>query len=191
MASANGQVTFYTATQLGNCMFTSKIPGVIDVAANLEDYDEARACGTFLELTGPKGKVVARVADSCPTCDGRGHFDVEGEVNFVTHFGPAMRGRIPVSYRSIPFEAGPLQVRVKEGSSQYWAAVLVQGHRLPVTRVEMELEGGWGDLQRQTYNYWVSPKAPGRGLRSVRVTLVGGETSTLEVNPERPGEVFQ
>lgn len=190
LTSGQGLVTFYTQTRQGSCMFTNKESGIIDVAANLQDFDRAAMCGAILKLSGPKGVVLARIADSCPTCEGPGHFDVAGRSVFAQKFGPAVNGRYPIGYQLVRKKVGKLQLRVKEGSSPHWTALLVQQHSLPVAKVELRIRSHWVRLIRQPYNYWISPQAPGSGTRRVRVTLTNGEALVMRIDPTEAGKVF-
>ncbi|MEE3919923.1 hypothetical protein V2I01_21435 [Micromonospora sp. BRA006-A] len=74
-------------------------------------------------------------------------------------------GVVKVSYRAVvnPRLSGPLTFRMKEGSSQWWFAVLVGDHGNPLRSVEVRQNGSWRAAQRQDYNYWLIASGAGPG----------------------------
>ena len=117
----------------GNCMFPPPADGLY-VALSPPEYDNAAPCGSYLEVTGPDGSVRVEVADQCPPC-ASGHIDLS-ETAFA-RIAPLAAGLVSVSYETIadPPLPGPMAQRVKEGSSQYWLALLVMNAGNPVTAV--------------------------------------------------------
>jgi len=70
-----GVATFYAATGEGACSYEAS-PQDLDVAAmNAAQYEGSAACGTCLQVTGPRGSVRVRVVDKCPGC-ASGHLDL-------------------------------------------------------------------------------------------------------------------
>ncbi|MBX7116177.1 MAG: RlpA-like double-psi beta-barrel domain-containing protein [Myxococcaceae bacterium] len=66
----DGVITFYDGDGRGACGYE---PGdSLFAAINAEQWAASAACGTCLEITGPKGKTVVRTVDLCPECK-RGH----------------------------------------------------------------------------------------------------------------------
>ena len=66
---------------------------------------------------------------------------------------------------------GPLALRVKEGSSQYWLALLVMNTGNPLAAVQVRTpSGGWTDLARASFNYWIARSGAGPGPFTVRLT---------------------
>lgn len=172
-----------------------KLPGIVEVAMNLDLNGGAEACGTFIRIRGPRGSVMARVMDHCPTCTHRNQIDFKGAGDFgkigtvITHC-PNPGGREEVTFEQVQHNVGPMRIRVKEGSSQYWSQILVYDHPSPVKKVSMKLSTGWVALQRQYYNYWQVPGRPGAGARDVRVELSNGTAKVFRVDPTRSGQVF-
>ena len=68
---------FFLEGTLGNCSFPGPPADDLYVALGANQYSKAAACGTYLEVTGPKGKVRVKVVDSCPECPA-GHLDLSG-----------------------------------------------------------------------------------------------------------------
>ena len=72
--------------------------------------------------------------------------------------------------------SGPLSFRFKEGSSQWWTALQVLDHRLPVRALEARRDDGrWVTLARKDYNYFVSDAGLGPGPYMLRVTASDGQ----------------
>ena len=84
---------------------------------------------------------------------------------------PLSAGLVPVSYQTVadPPLPGPVSLRVKEGSSQYWLALLAANTGNPLASVQVEdAAGKRHDLTRADYNYWIAasgagPVSSGRG----------------------------
>ena len=172
----------------GNCMFPPPADGLY-VALSPPEYDNAAPCGSYLEVTGPDGSVRVEVADQCPPC-ASGHIDLS-ETAFA-RIAPLAAGLVSVSYETIadPPLPGPMALRVKEGSSQYWLALLVMNAGNPVTAVAVRgPSGGWQDLARASFNYWIAASGAGPGPFSVRVTDSLGHQVTAHGIAIEPGVV--
>jgi expansin (peptidoglycan-binding protein) len=116
-----------------------------------------------------------RIVDSCPTCTTPGHLDLSREA-FAKIANP-IDGRVNVRWRLVTCDVqGPLRYRFKEGSSQYWAAIQVFNHRIPVTKLEYWKNNAWVAVKRESFNYFVEPDGMGAGQIKVRVTAVDGQT---------------
>ena len=70
-----GEGTYYNADGTGNCSFDPSPEDLMVAAMNHADYDNAALCGAFIEVIGPKGRVVVRIVDRCPEC-ARGDVDM-------------------------------------------------------------------------------------------------------------------
>ncbi|MEX5634411.1 expansin EXLX1 family cellulose-binding protein [Parafrankia sp. FMc2] len=179
-----GPATHYGATGGGNCMFDPlSDPAMPVVAMNETDYETARACGAYIEVTGPGGSTVVRVTDRCPECP-PGHVDLS-EPAFARIAG-GVPGRVDVTWRLVsPASIGAVQYRVKEGSSAYWLALQVRQHRNPIASLEVQVNGVWKPLQREMWNYFVAPQGLGAGPFTVRITDIHGErlVHTVALSP--------
>lgn len=179
-----GPATHYGATGGGNCMFDPlSDPAMPVVAMNETDYETARACGAYIEVTGPGGSTVVRVTDRCPECP-PGHVDLS-EPAFARIAG-GVPGRVDVTWRLVsPANIGAVQYRVKEGSSAYWLALQVRQHRNPIASLEVQVSGTWRPLQREMWNYFVAPQGLGAGPFTVRITDIHGEqlVHTVALSP--------
>ena len=177
----SGPATFYGANGGGNCSFDpSTDPAMPFVAMNELDYETARMCGAYIEVTGPRGTVVVKVTDRCPNC-GPGHVDMSEQA--FTRIADRVAGIVNVTWRLVsPADIGPVQYRIKEGSSQYWIAIQPRNHRNPVASLEVQVGGSWRALPREMYNYFVAPQGLGPGPFTVRLTDFYGEQLVHTVN---------
>ncbi|WP_345703640.1 expansin EXLX1 family cellulose-binding protein [Clavibacter michiganensis] len=75
------------------------------VALSSPEYSGAAACGTFLDVTGPKGTVRVQVVDQCHECE-IGHLDLSEEA--FRAIGDFDAGIIPISYVTVQDPAVPL-----------------------------------------------------------------------------------
>jgi expansin (peptidoglycan-binding protein) len=153
----SGIATYYSATGEGACMLDAS-PGDMNVTAiNAVEWGGSAWCGTCIDVTGPSGSVRVRVVDLCPECEA-GHLDLSRE-----------------AFAQI---AGPVAYRYKDGANQWWTAVQVLNHRLPIESMEYSKDGGstWQSMQRTDYNYFLTESGFGEGSTRVRITAIDGQT---------------
>ena len=167
-----GLATYYDATGAGNCSFDAT-PDDLDVAAmNEEQYDGAALCGGCALVKGVRGELLVRIVDRCPDCE-RGHIDL-GREAFAKVADPEA-GRVLVTWQLAPCAVqGNVSYRYMEGSSQYWTAIQVRNHRLPIAKLEIEKGGTFVDVPRELYNYFVDGAGAGEGPLKVRITAIDG-----------------
>lgn len=172
----NGIATFYDADGSGNCSF-DKTPGDLDVTAlALPEYAASAACGSCLLVKGPKGEVTVRVVDSCPGCEGnKVNLDLSAEA--FAKIAEPKDGRVSISYQLVSCStSGNVAYHFKDGSSQYWTAIQIRNHRLPIAKVEYKKSDAWVAMNREDYNYFVESKGVGKGGVTLRVTAGDGQT---------------
>jgi len=176
-AATSGKATFYAATGAGNCSF-DPVSNPMVVALGPSEYKAGAACGGYLDVTGPKGGVRVKVVDQCPECP-PGHIDLSREA--FAKIGNTGDGVIPVTYRTVanPGVPGPLTVRVKEGSSQYWLALRFDNHGNALTAAEIKVGNGFQRLEHTDYNYWLDQSGAGGGPFTVRLTDTAGHQTTV------------
>jgi expansin len=169
-----GDGTYYlSADGDGACMFGPS-PEDLDVAAmNAPQWAGSGVCGACAVVSGPRGTVHVRIVDLCPECQA-GDLDLSPQA--FDQIAERAAGRVPISWQ---LEAcgvvGNVRYHLKDGSSQWWTAVQVRNHRLPVRSLAWWSGGAWVDLQRQGYNYFVAPGGTGPGAFHVRVTAWDGQ----------------
>ncbi len=169
----SGVATYYDATGAGACSF-DPTPNDLDVAAiDMPEWNGSAPCGECAAVTGPNGSVTVRIVDLCPGCE-QGHLDLSMEA--FAKIADVAAGRVPITWQVVPCAvSGNVEYRYTEGSSQYWTAIQVRNHRLPIASLEVQLGGAWQPVARSDYNYFVD--AAGVGTTSgfdVRVTAVDG-----------------
>ena len=185
----SGIATHYVLAGLPNCSYPSPPANGLFVAMPPGEYASAAGCGGYLEVHGPDGSVRVEVIDQCPEC-GAGHIDLSQAA--FSAIEPAGPGLINVTYEHLvnPPLPGPLSLRVKEGSSQYWLALLAMTTGNPLATVAVEGEsGGWHELVRASYNYWVAQSGAGTGPFTVRLTDIAGHVVTVHGITLSPGLV--
>lgn len=167
-----GQATYYAADGSGNCSFDAS-PGDLDVAAmNHVDYAGSAACGGCVHVVGPRGEVTVRIVDQCPECP-EGALDLSPQA--FDRIADRALGRVAVRWQYVACDvAGPVRFRFKEGSSQWWTAVQVRNHRYPIAKLEVERDGSFSALPRESYNYFVAAGGLGSGPYTFRLTDVYG-----------------
>jgi expansin (peptidoglycan-binding protein) len=180
----SGKATFYDLGDgIGNCSFPSAPADDLFVALGPEQYADGAACGTYLDVTGPKGKVRVKVIDSCPEC-AAGHLDLSRTA--FKKIGAEVAGIIPITYRTVrnPSVPGSLSVRLKEGSSRYWFAALIDNHGNQLSSVKV----GGRAAQRADYNFWIIDAGAGPGPFTIKITDRYGRSATvsgIKLSPER------
>jgi expansin len=187
VAATSGQATHYAADGGGNCSF-DKVSEPLVVALGNAEYKAGAACGGYLDVKGPKGTVRVKVTDRCPEC-AAGHIDLSREA--FARIGDLNAGIIKVSYSPVtsPAVPGPMTVRVKEGSSQYWLALRFDNTGNPLASAELQSGGSFRALVRTDYNYWLAESGAGNGPFTVRLTDTAGRRTTLSGIALSPGAV--
>ncbi|MEU8181717.1 expansin EXLX1 family cellulose-binding protein [Micromonospora sp. NPDC049047] len=175
----HAKASFYDAGRSGgNCSFPGPPADRLYVALGASQYSGSAACGSYLEVTGPKGKVRVMVMDQCGGC-GPSKIDLSTEA--FTKIADRSQGIAPVTYRAVvnpPLDGG-LTFRMKGGASTYWFAVQVGNHGNPLRSVEAKGPGGgFRKAARQSDNHWTIEGGIGPGPYSIRVTDVYGRQAT-------------
>ena len=129
-----------------------------------------------------------KVIDQCPEC-AAGHIDLS-ETAFA-RLAPLSTGLVGVSYTPVtdPALPGPLSAEVKQGSSPYWLALLIDNTGNPLASVQVQTSSGWLSLARASYNYWIAASGAGPGPFTVRVTDTQGHQVTVAGITLSPGTV--
>ena len=136
-----GKATFYDlAGAVGNCNFKPPADDLY-VALGRTEYSSALSCGSYIDVTGPKGKVRVKVFDSCPECT-VGWLDLSRTA--FKKIADPVAGVVPITYQAVPNAAtpGPLSITFATGSSRYWWAILIDNHANPIKSVQAKRSGG-------------------------------------------------
>ncbi|MDB4945145.1 MAG: extracellular endoglucanase precursor [Labilithrix sp.] len=167
-----GIATFYDATGDGSCSFGTSSD--LDVAAfDFPDFAKSASCGTCYSVSGPKGAVTVRIVDSCPGCADH-HLDLSASA-FAKIADPD-DGRVAITYQAVACKVrGPMKYQYKDGSHQYWTAIQIRNHKLPVAKLEAKKGGAWEELARSDYNYFIDAKGIKDDPIALRITAADGQ----------------
>jgi expansin (peptidoglycan-binding protein) len=159
-------------------------------AMNTTDYETSRACGASVLVRAANGKsVTVRITNECPLPCAPGQLDLSQEA--FAELGDLKVGRIPITWHLVsPRTSETVSIRYKTGSTPYWCGIQALGHRNPVARLEVRTSGGWRQLPRTEYNYFVSADGSGCG-NPIRATDIYGERLTITGIALRPDVVQQ
>jgi expansin len=190
-AQTSGEATHYELASggMGNCSYPSPPAGQLYVALPPSEYGGSAACGSYLQVSGPDGSVTVEVADQCPECQA-GHIDLSEQA--FAEIAPLSAGLVPVTYHTIvdPPLPASLSMLVKAGSSAYYLALLPINNGNPLATVAVSQgSGGWHELSRTTYGYWLASSGAGPGPFSVRLTDSLGHQATVHGITISPGVV--
>jgi hypothetical protein len=185
--TATQTATHYVLQGLPNCSYSPPADGLY-AALPPSEYASAAACGEYVQVSGPDGSVRVKVIDQCPDC-AAGHIDLS-ETAFA-RLAPLSAGLVSVSYTPLadPPLPAPVSIEVKQGSSQYWLALLADNTGNPLASVQVQTTSGWLPLARATYNYWIAPSGAGPGPFTVRLTDTQGHQATVSGITLSPGAV--
>jgi expansin len=186
--SYRGVATAYKAgVGDGACLFGPS-PDLMIAAMNTTDYETSRACGAYVLVRAANGKsITVRITNECPLPCAPGQLDLSEQA--FAKLADLKLGRLPITWSLVsPATVGTLSVRYKVGSSAYWCGIQVIGHRNPVARLEVSTGGGWRQLPRTAYNYFISADGSGCG-KAIRVTDIYGERLTISGIAVRPDVV--
>ncbi|MEV6940452.1 expansin EXLX1 family cellulose-binding protein [Streptomyces sp. NPDC051172] len=183
-----GVATAYAAGDgNGACLFGPS-DNLMIAAMNTTDYETSRACGAYVLVHAANGaSVTVRITNECPLPCAPGQLDLSQQA--FAKLADLRVGRLPITWQLVsPGSAGTISIRYKTGSSPYWCGIQVIGHRNPVARLEVRTSGGWRQLPRTDYNYFISADGGGCG-GSIRITDLYGEQLTVSGIALRPDVV--
>jgi expansin (peptidoglycan-binding protein) len=183
-----GVATAYEAEDgNGACLFGPS-PDLMIAAMNTTDYETSRACGAYVLVRAANGKsITVRITNECPLPCAPGQLDLSQEA--FAELADLKVGRIPITWQLVsPRTSETISIRYKTGSNPYWCGIQAIGHRNPVARLEVRASGGWRQLPRTEYNYFVSADGSGCGS-PIRVTDIYGERLTITGIALRPNVV--
>ncbi|MBS2966955.1 hypothetical protein KGA66_28235 [Actinocrinis puniceicyclus] len=177
-ATYQGVATEYSAGDGdGACLFGPAADMMIG-AMNYTDYESARACGAYVLVHAANGaSITVLITNECPLPCAPGQIDLSRQA-FAKLADPTL-GRVPITWKLLsPDLSSPLSLRYKTGSSRYWCGIQVIGHRNPVAALEVRVGGGWRELPRTDYNYFLSAGGAGCG-GPIRITDIYGQQLTI------------
>jgi expansin (peptidoglycan-binding protein) len=189
--TSSGKATFYDlGSGTGNCGFPGAPADDLFVALGPAQYAGAAACGTYLDVSGPKGRVRVKVIDSCPEC-APGHLDLSRTA--FRRIANEVEGIVSITYRTMQNpRTAPLSARIQEGSSRYWFSVLIDNHGNRLTSVQVSGGGGaFRSAERADYNFWIIDDGAGPGPFRIKIKDLSGHAATLSGIKLAPGRTQQ
>lgn len=183
-----GVVTHYDAgTGEGACLF-GPTDDLMIAAMNTADYEGSKACGAYVLVRAAGGaSITVRITNECPPPCTTGQLDLSEQA--FAKLAPLSRGLIPVTWSLLsPSTSGTVSIRYKTGSSRWWCGIQVIGHRNPLARLEVRSGGGWLQLPRTDYDYFLSEHGSGCG-GAIRITDIYGQQLVVDGITVRPDAV--
>jgi expansin (peptidoglycan-binding protein) len=177
--SYRGVATAYAAADgNGSCLFGPSADLMV-AAMNFTDYQVARACGAYVRIHAANGaSLTVRIVNECPLPCAPGQLDLSQQA--FARLADLSVGRLPITWTLLsPANVGTLSVRYKTGSSQWWCGIQVIGHRNPIATLEVRAGGGWRQLPRTDFNYFLSTDGTGCG-GPIRITDIYGQQLTVD-----------
>lgn len=186
-----GIATFYDFS--GSSQVACSFPVTSDtniVAMNDGQYAKSAACGSCLNVAGPKGTIKVRIVDRCPGC-APDHIDLSAQA--FAKIAEPIAGRVPITYQLVSCDVpAKMAYHYKEGSHKFWTALQVRDHKLPIKSVEYKKNGVYVKMERTTYNYFLDAKGSGdqpNGM-SLRVTATDGQVIEETIPAVQAGKLF-
>jgi expansin (peptidoglycan-binding protein) len=157
-------------------------------AMNTADYEGSKACGAYVVVRAAGGaSVTVRITNECPGDCAVGQIDLSAQA-FARLAAPSA-GRVPITWElARPGDVGTVSVRYKTGSTRYWCAIQVIGHRNPLARLEVRSGSGWRRLARADCKYFLAEDGGGCG-GPARITDIYGERLAVDGIAIRPDVV--
>jgi expansin (peptidoglycan-binding protein) len=184
--SVTGHAYFYDpGAASGSCSLGPFPAGGRYAALPPQQYAHGAACGTYLEVRGPRGSVRVEAVDLCPTCAAT---TVNLSRAAYDRVGDPSPGISPVTYRRVPDPAlpGPLELRVAASGLPGVPAIQVRNHGNPLASVSLAAPGAgpaaardWRSLTLNRNDYWLPGRTAGRGPVAVRITDTRGHQVLL------------
>jgi expansin (peptidoglycan-binding protein) len=191
--AGSGIALYYnTGTSVGGCSLGPFPSSGKYVALPPSRYAHGAACGTYLEVRGPKGKVRAEVVDLCSGCGAR-HVNLSRAA--FDRIGDPGKGWARVTYWPLanPRLHGPIIMRTSStASGRATVQVLRHGNRLASVAVARSgtATPHWHWFVLGSNNYWVARTHLGDGPFNVRITDDRGHTVTIPRLRLAPGRTI-
>lgn len=172
----SGYATYTGSGYSGGAALLDPIPSTMEITAlNPTHYNSygvnAALAGAYLEVEGAKGKTVVYVTDLYPE-GAPGALDL-CPTSFAK-LDEMLLGKIDIKWRVVKAPVkGNFSYRIKEGSSQWWAAIQVRNHKYPVLKMEYYQNGRWNNMEKQPYNHFLGFGMGAQAL-PVRITDIRG-----------------
>nr|WP_145909177.1 expansin EXLX1 family cellulose-binding protein [Kitasatospora viridis] len=175
-----GVATAYDAADgNGSCLFGPTGGDMMVAAMNYTDYESSKACGAYVSIHAASGAAITvRIVNDCPAPCAPGQIDLSQQA--FAKLADLSVGRLAITWTLLsPDSVGPVSIRYKTGSSQWWCGIQVIGHRNPLAELEVRGAGGWQQLPRADFDYFLSTDGTGCG-GELRITDIYGQQLTVD-----------
>jgi len=180
-------------TATGSCTLPP-VRNIMAAALSVRNFGNADWCGACAEVTGSSGqRVRVQIVDQCAGCEdysldlGAGtDSPYEMLATSEPHDVCLPYGGQPIHWRVVPCETvGGVVVHYVPGFNRYTPAIQIRNHRLPIVRVEDQVDGVWADIERQAHNqFYLRSTGDGEARPLVlRITAVDGSAIEGEFPP--------
>jgi len=170
----SGEATYYSNSGTVACSFQGTNNNMDIAAINAQDWDNGQWCGACADVAGPNGSVRVTIVDQCPEC-ASGDLDLSQQA--FAQIADVSAGRVHIDWHFVACDiSGPVAYRFKDGTNQWWAAILVENSTLPVVSLEWSSDGSsWHNVTTREWNYFVEDSGIGAGPVYLRLTAVDGQ----------------
>lgn len=171
-----GYATYTGSGYTGGACLLDPIPSTMEITAlnptHMNSFGiNAALAGAYLEVEGAKGKTIVYVTDLYPE-GATGALDL-CPTSFAK-IDDMVLGKINIKWRVIKAPVnGNFNYRIKEGSSQWWAAVQVRNHKYPILKMEYYQNGQWINMEKMPYNHFLGNMMGTQAL-PIRITDIRG-----------------
>ncbi|HXI57949.1 MAG TPA: expansin EXLX1 family cellulose-binding protein [Polyangia bacterium] len=175
-AGTNGEIDLWVPGP-GNCSYAQAEVPQFAAAVDSELYAQGAACGSCLEVTSPRGQVIATVVDQYPVSPSpNGHKISLSNAALIKVAAPGTSLAV-LSWRwaPCPTASASIMAELKEGSGQFYWEVMLQNATNRVAKVEFisAAEPNWQEAKREPYGYFSHPSARGLPTRLRLTDTVG------------------
>jgi expansin len=175
-----GYATYTGSGYSGGAALLDPIAADMEITAlnstDLDGYGVKMAlAGAYLKVVGPKGSTIVYVTDLYPE-GAPGALDL-CPISF-SKLGDVALGKIDIQWQVVAAPiSGNFSYRIKEGSSQWWAAVQMRNHKFPVLKMAYYQNGTWVNMEKQSYNHFLGTNM-GLEAHPIRLTDIRGQVVT-------------
>lgn len=188
----------------GSCAF-APVQSLYGVALSSRNFGNADWCGACAEVVGTSGKRVrVQIVDQCSGCHDQSldipsgpetPFSVIRDADFHNAYQcPGYDGSEPISWHIVPCEAvGGIRISYLVGYNKWTPAVRILNHRLPIVRLEEQVDNVWTTINRTQDNKYVLQSRTTNTTIPVilRITAMDGATITGTFPTFEPEKIYE
>lgn len=142
----------------------------------LGSYDSGIHCGSCIEVAGPLGVAIIKVMDNCAQGCGTNGLDIAQ--NTFTQLITLSTGEYMSCWTAIEcppsFVSGNVQYLFPE-RNYYYFSIYIRNHKIPVSKLEIEISSAWKDVPRQDSNKFALGSINFAAPFRIRLTAADGQ----------------